>query len=300
MKTILLSNKHLLEFGGSELVTVELAEFYASLGYQVTLYSPEIGMPLLGTIQYRDKIKITPKIPMQSELKTFDIIWSHHGLLLDEINTVNKKPHQLIVSNHMSSWLDVELPKYGVDQVDIILANSEETRSKMSAIHRAKCKLFQNPAPDVKWTQIQNFRKKPLGLSVSNHRPPELITFMGTHQDKIDFELLGIKTQNYIRLSPQKLFEISPDFIICNGKSVQYALAANIPVFIYDNFFGCGWLTEQNFLQAEWHNFSGRGFNVSPALEAILEFEKIKPIEMNKNRQNKFILEKRIRQLGIF
>lgn len=296
---IIIANLHLCQFGGSELVSVELAEFYASLGYNVTLYSPQISAPLIQTIK-RDKITLTVTKPSLEELHTFDIVWSHHGLLLDEINTVNKKPHQLIVSNHMSSWLDIELPKYGADQVDVILANSEETRSKMSDAHKSKCQLFQNPAPQIKWAEVNNNRKKPLALSISNHRPPELITFMGTHQDKIDFELIGLKTQNYIRLSAQKIFEINPDFVICNGKSVQYALAAGVPVFLYDNFFGCGWLNEDNFMQAEYFNFSGRGFNITPALETMLGFESVSAIEMTEKRQEKFILEKRIKKLGLY
>jgi len=265
---ILLSNLHLKEFGGSELVTVELAEYYAELGHEVTLYSPLIGAPLLPTIK-RESITLVVKEPSLDELYGFDIIWSHHGLLLETINAKNKLAHQLIISNHMSSWVEVEQPKYGYDQVDIILANSEETRAKMSELHRAKCQLFQNPCRAPDWSEKLNCRKKPLGLSISNHRPAELVTFMGTNSDKIDFELLGCKTQNYVRLASQKIYDIEPDFVICNGKSVQLALAANVPVFLFDNFGGCGWLTEENFADAEWHNFSGRGFKNSPNLAFI-------------------------------
>lgn len=296
---ILLSNLHLKEFGGSELVTVELAEYYASIGHEVTLYSPLIGAPLIQTIK-RENITFTVKEPSLEELYGFDIIWSHHGLLLETINAKNKLAHQLIISNHMSSWLDVEQPKYGYDQVDIILANSEETRAKMSELHRAKCQLFQNPAPAPFYNGDLCTRKRPLGLSISNHRPAELVTFMGTNSDKIDFELIGAKTQNYIRISAQKIDEIVPDFVICNGKSVQYALATNVPVFLFDNFAGCGWLTEENFADAEWHNFSGRGFKNYPNLADILLFDTIEPIEMTSERKNKFILDNRIKQLGIY
>jgi hypothetical protein len=296
---ILLSNIHLKEFGGSELVTVELAEYYASIGHSVTLYSPLIGAPLLPTIK-RDNVTLVVKEPSLDELYGFDIIWSHHGLLLDTINVQNKLAHQLIVANHMSSWLDIEQPKYGFDQVDIILANSEETRAKMSELHRAKCQLFQNPCAAPTWRHHGVSRDKPFALSVSNHRPAELVTFMGTHSHLIDFELCGRKTQNYIRLSAQKIDDILPDFVICNGKSVQYALAANVPVFLFDDMGGCGWLTESNFADAEWHNFSGRGFKTPPNLADILLFDTIEPIEMTDARRNKFILDNRIKGLGIY
>jgi len=296
---ILLSNIHLKEFGGSELVTVELAEYYASIGHKVTLYSPLIGAPLLPTIK-RDNITLVVKEPSLDELYGFDIIWSHHGLLLDTINVQNKLAHQLIVANHMSSWVDIEQPKYGFDQVDIILANSEETRANMSELHRAKCQLFQNPTPAPVWSDELCTRKRPLGLSISNHRTAELVTFMGMNSKDVDFELIGMKSQNYIRISSQKIYDIEPDFVICNGKSVQMALAANVPVFLFDNFGGCGWLTEENFADAEWHNFSGRGFKNSPNLADILFFDTIEPIEMTDDRKNKFILDNRIKQLGIY
>lgn len=296
---IILSNLHLKEFGGSELVTVELAEYYASIGHEVTLYSPLIGAPLLPTIK-RDNITLTVKEPSLDELYGFDIIWSHHGLLLETINCTNKKAHQLIVSNHMSSYVEVEQPKYGYDQVDIILANSEETRAKMSELHRAKCQLFQNPSPALNYREHGSSRSKPLGLSISNHRPAELVTLMGVNSKEIDFELIGAKTQNYIRISAQKIDEIVPDFVICNGKSVQHCLTANVPVFLYDQFKGCGWLTEENFSNAEWFNFSGRGFKSAPNLADILLFDTIEPIEMTDDRKNKFILDNRIKQLGIY
>lgn len=296
---IIISNLHLCEFGGSELVSVELAEFYASLGHEVLLYSPKISAPLIQTIK-REGLKLTVTKPTLEELYAFDIVWSHHGLLLDVINSKNKKPHQLIVSNHMSSWVDVEQPKYSFDEVDIVLANSEETRAKMSELHRAKCQLFQNPCSHPKWSNVSHCRKKPFALSISNHRPAELMTFMGTHANEIDFELLGSKTVNYLRLNSQKLYDIKPDFVICNGKSVQYCLTANIPVFLYDNFGGCGWLTEDNFSNAEWHNFSGRGFLEKADLNSILNFERIEPVEMTSQREEKFILEKRIKALGIY
>lgn len=289
---------HLVEFGGSELVTVELAEFYASAGYEVTLFSPKIGVPLLETIKYRDKIKLTTEAPQQSELKTFDIVWSHHGLLLDSINSKNKERHQIIVSNHMSSYVPEEFPKYDPALVDFIFANSAETRAVMPERHQQKCRLFQNPSPSVTRGHELNNKDKPRALSITNHRPAELVSAIIDHAKDIYFVFMGKNTEYYERLSPNRLRELNPDFVICNGKTVQYALIAEVPVFLYDQFGGCGWLTEKNFERAEYYNFSGRGFDKCD-LNTMLQFEHAEPIKMTPERLKKFELSTWLQHNGL-
>lgn len=291
---ILLSNLHLKEFGGSELVTVELAEYYASLGHEVTLYSPKIGTPLLETIK-RTNIKLTSNVPVASELKTFNIVWSHHGLLLDQINSFNKLPHQTIVANHMSSYVREEEPKYDPSLVDLILANSEETRQAMGAEYQVKCQLFQNPAPLTKEPICKiKERSTLLAMSVSNHRPAELLSFMLEQAgSKIAFTLYG-KHTNYTRIDGKLIRQINPDFIICNGKTVQYAMEAGVPVFLYDQFGGQGWLTEENFEVNEYHNFSGRGV-AKCDLKTMLNFEEAKAMPV----KTRFLLPIRLGDLGL-
>ncbi|WP_416914340.1 hypothetical protein [Seohaeicola sp.] len=46
--------------------------------------------------------------------------------------------------------------------------------------------------------------------------------------------------------------------VLTIGKSVQYAMAARRPVYVYDRFGGPGWITSENFKNAEKFNFSGR------------------------------------------
>lgn len=286
---------HLAQFGGSELVTVELAEHYASLGHDVTLYSPLIMPPLLPTIN-RQGITLTTEVP--DDLTSYDLVWCHHGLLIDEINRKNKRKNQVIVSNHMSSYVQLERPQYLPDAVDFVFCNSEETRD---AIHRIttdyNADLFQNPAPSA-GSAFGLLRDKPLGLSISNHRPTELVSFMIKHQTEIDFELFGMKTPNYNRITPDFIRATGCDFVIANGKSVQSAMIAGVPVFLYDHFGGCGWLTEQNFSTAEYYNFSGRGFNAPCDLKTILDFDNQEPIKLGDNRW-KFQLDLWLEKKGL-
>ena len=293
---LLFSNNHLCNFGGSELVTIELAEHYAGLGHDVTLYSPAISPEILFSLRHRDKIKLTLDAP--DNLTEYDIVWSHHGLLIDQINRKTKKHYQLIISNHMSSYLDLEKPKFAAGHVDRIYANSMETARTFPDELFTQTKLFQNPSPECTVLKGPS-RRVPLGLSISNHRPADLLSFMLEHQHLVDFKVYGLGTDNFTRFSANVARETNADFIICNGKSVNYALRAEIPVYIYDHFGGCGWLTEENFDVAEYYNFSGRGFSNPPDLKTILDFDKQTPIEMTEIRKNKFFLERRLIELGL-
>jgi hypothetical protein len=50
----------------------------------------------------------------------------------------------------------------------------------------------------------------------------------------------------------------SADAVISIGKSVAYVIAQRKPVYMYDHFGGDGWLTPENFVHSQTHNFSGR------------------------------------------
>lgn len=295
MKKILLSNIHLKDFGGSELVTLELAEYLSSKGHSVCVYSPQIGLPLMATTM--GGFYTTNTIP--KNLHEFDIIWSHHNLLLDKINTKNKLDHQLIIANHMSSYVREEYPDYQADMVDVILANSQETKEKLPRRHQEKTMLFPNPSPMLNVTAPIVENKQPMALCVSNHMPSALKAFLYNNQDKIRHMHIGRGGQFQRRLSPTDLKSIGCDFVICNGKTVQYALAANLPVFLYDHFGGCGWLNEANFDLASWYNFSGRGFE-KQGIQMQLKANEVlntmldgvpKPILMTPDRKQRFILD---------
>lgn len=265
---ILITNAHLENFGGSELVSVELAEYYASIGWEVVLYSPKVGGLL--------RPKISPKVSVinvEPDLsQKWDIVWDHHGVL---INKLEKRAGQIIVCNHMSSYVNEEKPKYWALKPDRIFANSNETVNSMPVDHGKRAELFQNPAP-------AEFQRVNHGgsyiLAISNHRPYELELAL----EGLDIKVLRIgDKEDKLRLSGMH-FDNNLFFharaVVCNGKSVQYALRAGVPVFLYDHFGGPGWLNEANFHKAAHFNFSGRGFEKAP-METLGLWPMAKPID---------------------
>lgn len=250
---VLLTNRELCNLGGSELVTVELAEEYMRQGHEVTVYSPRIG----GVLDV-SHINTTTERPKTDD---FDLIWIHHNLLIHDLG-FRKKSHQRIVFNHMSSYVDLEwprLPGYENQIADIILANSEETRACVMKLGLERVHLFQNPAP-IGFDSVSAGRE--YALFISNHRPEELMMRVADIGIPVKFVGANDKPE---RVTPEMMSGAA--FIVANGKSCQYALRAGVPVFLYDHFGGIGWLNHSNFSIAEYFNFSGRGFqkNADPS-----------------------------------
>jgi len=232
---VLLTNVWMNNLGGSELVTLELAEEFIRCGHEVLIYSPAFGGAL--DCSHVETTHLKP------DTKPFDVVWIHHNLLIHDLG-FRKWSHQRFIFNHMSSYVNIERPRLGgheVELADLILANSPETAK---AIY-VPCNLFQNPAP-LAFESVGAGNSGP--LMISNHPPPELGDIIGKRIGNGSFE----------RITPELLSRHS--CVVANGKTVQYALRAGVPVYLYDHFGGCGWLTEDNFALAEWHNFSGRGF----------------------------------------
>lgn len=264
MRSILISNAHLQGFGGSELVSVELAEFYASKGWRVVLCAPLVGDPLVRTIN--KAVHVTAKMP---DLDGWDIVWDHHGVL---INHLPPDPKRITVCNHMSSYVALEFPKYMPSKATRIFANSQETVDVMSRTYAHRAELFQNPAPSE--FDMAFSGEKSYGLFISNHRPANLTKAAS---------VLGVNTYVIGQSDVQKRVEPrdfrGAAFVVCNGKSVQYALRAGCPVFLYDHFGGPGWITDENFRQCEYYNFSGRGFDEpKDVLESLSLWPLMKPV----------------------
>ena len=237
---ILLTNRELCQLGGSELVTVELAEEFGRQGHDVTVYTPRTG-DLIDT----SHLNVVTEKPNTAD---FDLLWIHHNLLVYDLG-FKKREGQKIVFNHMSSYVQLEWPQIASYQnglADLTLANSEETRDKLVALGLESVKLFQNPAP--KCFESLN-RSSDYGLFVSNHRPLEL--YQATRDLGIECKFIG--GEDMERITPDHMAGAA--FVVCNGKSTQYAMRARVPVFLYDHFFGSGW----DFMAGEYWNFSGRG-----------------------------------------
>lgn len=264
-RRILVVTNHLLHFTGSEIVALEVAEWFASRGHEVTL-----ATHLLSSFmsEYLNNSFEVVAINERLKVSSFDLVWNQHNHTATLLKMI-KDPARLpfIVNVSLSPYEAMEVPDLYLSRyLGIpVYANSEETlrASVGDSVSGGFCVVFKNAAPESFWDSHSSCSPAtPLDQSlrvvlISNHIPVELMEALDALQRHHDTEVriygAGFRFQ---RVGPDDLSWA--DCVITIGKSVPYSLAAYKPVYMYDRFGGDGWLTEFNFLENSAYNFSGR------------------------------------------
>ncbi len=267
MRTLVLTNDF-SAFAGSEIVALEVAQWFRDQGDQVTLGANYINSPIkafAAGITLSREIEALP-------LCDFDLVWCQHDLLallptiaFERASAQTRLPHVALVSLS---------PYEPYEHVDMFLAralsaeifvNSPETG--LEVLRRAcmppdlsAVRIFHNSAPSPFWEAANRSGEAPPPLRsvvfVSNHPPSEVLDAIAK------LKRAGIKCRCIGAYHEQRLLRPDDigdaDAIITIGKTAVYAIAQRKPVYMYDHFGGDGWLTCDNFEASLAYNFSGR------------------------------------------
>jgi hypothetical protein len=280
-RTILITQGELVDYGGSEMVTLELAEHLSRLGWDVHVLTNFFSEPMLTEFRTLDRVAVHTAVAAVP-LTDLDLIWVHHQLLPEAIVDLAEQGalRAKVVFHHMSPFVPLEFPLFArVEKwlADAILFNSPETqRAHESALRSLEVRgeVFGNPAPDSFWSDPET---RPYGpslerlLIVSNHMPAEL-------WDAVQ-ELLvqGVEVRSLGRFPGAEPRRTLPedfawaDAVVSIGKTVQYAIVNGLPAYCYDHFGGSGWMSSDNIDANADLNFSGRGFASKDASEIVDE-----------------------------
>lgn len=272
-----MTTNHLEQLQGSEIVTLEVVQFFLNRGWSVDVFTHLLGGEmeyLFQQLQHQDSLLVTDddNYPFDSE---YDIVWLQHHVMNSYLRNrlLNSGMKAQFIFNHMSSFAEMELPLVGFPENEIasnILAVSYECRDVLcqKGIHEAKVSLFDNPVPDAFITQFAtpSLELKKV-LFISNHRPAELNEAADLLADKgIACTFIG-GSHKKVRVTPKFISDY--DAVVTIGKSVQYALVAGVPVYIYDLYGGDGYLVAENLEKSHYHNFSGRATRVKRTGETL-------------------------------
>lgn len=259
MRKVLVTNHFLKDFTGSEIATLDLTKEFLSRGYDVTVGSFTFADPLKSKFDLLD-VKMIDLSSAKAE--HFDLIWAHHFTTLDTCLIDIGITADKIIFSSLSPYEALESPPLSIDKVDLVLANSHETRGTLieMGIESSSIEIFPNPVSDAFFIDLtkDQFSLKKLAI-VSNHIPAEIkdtVTLLGNHG--IEVKIFGIEGE-FKLITPDILKEF--DAVITIGRTVQYCLAMGIPVYCYDRFGGPGWITSKNIENVAKHNFSGRCTN---------------------------------------
>lgn len=262
MGNILICNNQLLKIAGSEVHVFELAKYFSSLGFFVTIGSFAFSPYFVELLQSHN-IKIL-NLKRDDCLQEWDVIWTHHVTCFHEIHVRRKLRARKIIHGILSVVVPIELPPFSKNFLPSvsnfsIYANSSMTKDfvieKVSS--DVDVQILKNLV-SAEWTTFhrrQSSQLRRLGV-VSNHAPKEIIGLKRYFQDRgVEFEVIGGRGSRVL-VTPEVLSRF--DAIISIGKTVQYCLVLGIPIFVYDHYGGPGWLDCKNIDQAEYYNFNGR------------------------------------------
>ncbi len=252
---------------GSEIVTLELSEYFMSAGWEVVVFTWFLSGQMKKEFEKKNIFVTTDE--NDNNLSGADCVWVHHQaiprIVLSEAKTNKKSP--LFIFFHMSAseWIYLEQP-YIFELEKKLAAKSvfvsEEARDFVIRKYPSvapKTEIMPNLAPE----HYNDFRydidrKLEKILVVSNHLPKEVLELKElVDNSKLKIKFIGEGGKKLL-ITPEIISEA--DLVITIGKTVQYCLSEGVPVFIYDHFGGPGYLTEKNYIEAEKHNFSGRPF----------------------------------------
>jgi hypothetical protein len=258
-RALVLSN-HLHDFGGSEILSLEVAETLLGMGYDVHVHTNALAPGMHQHTDPRIRLSDGAEAP---NLFDYDFVWAQHHLLPMCLNgrAWPAQPRTRLVSVHLSPYEPFEHTGLNMAQAlgATFVANSAETQAQLQAMLGPEAQVLNlyNACPDAFWGDVTATDKRLRSvLLVSNHLPQEVVeAFDQPELQDVRVSRVGFGGE-ILRITPEILQGF--DAIVSIGKTVQYALKVGKPVYCYDRFGGPGWLTPDNMSRAEAFNFAGR------------------------------------------
>ena len=128
MKKILFTNFNMINYSGSEIDTLSIANHFISMGYGVDIFTLKKGEPLLKIINKNIRVITLDEIDNLS--LEYDIIWAHHYPLLDYLLFYKKVKSKHICYFSLSPYEPFEaLPIYH-DKLSLIGGITKEVCDK--------------------------------------------------------------------------------------------------------------------------------------------------------------------------
>lgn len=259
MKKVLLTNISLINFTGSELDTLTIADYFLDNGYDVTIFTLDYGYPLLANIN--KNIKLIDYSDRDLLEKKYDLLWAHHYPLVDYLLFEKEIEFSYIHYVSLSSYMGIETPPIYYKHLNLVSTISYEGKEmlKSDRFDVSKINVFHNYSYENYFTNavpISENNELSKICIVSNHIPKELLDFCDIAKNNgLNVDIYG-RGYTYKKVDDDLLKEY--DLIISIGKTINYGLSLGIPCYCYDHFGGDQYITLDNFKNSLKYNFSGR------------------------------------------
>lgn len=269
-KKILITNFEMRQFAGSEINASTIAKRFKELGYEVYMLAMYFGEPIYAEVKENfDYIIDIKKNDFDFTNIEFDIVWAHHSFLLNWLIFEKGLKAKRIIASSLSPVVPFEfIPNYAND-LSLVLANSKETKEALINEGIKEVHVLENYSFKKYFEQENDIKSLKNIAIVSNHIPQEV------KEAKKLLESNGYNVQIYGIEGKRELIDDKIlkkyDAIISIGKTVQYAMSLQIPIYVYDIHGGEGYITLENLEKNREKNFSGRGFEKKSAKQIYTE-----------------------------
>lgn len=241
MKTVIVTNNFLKFYSGSELIAIDLCDYFITKGWNVYLCAFEIDYPLVKHLNLQVK-----RVNLKKEsipIKQADLIIGHHNNVIDKV--LETVQCNTVIQNSLSVLSGIE--DYS-SKATKLLANSWETKIIKQGKVSLPIEVFVNSCND---TYFQ--KEKHLNSNINK------IAIISNHQwhkglKKPNLDIIGSFSSRFVNVE----LLLQYDVVITIGRTVQQCLCLGIPVYCYDHYGGPGYITIENIDTNEYYNFSGR------------------------------------------
>lgn len=247
MNTALLISITVKDFAGSELATLEQANYLEKLGWQVSIFTLELGSPLKELIP--DSIAIFDLNNVSTMPRQFNLIIARQYPLLDYIIFNQKITASKIYYECVGYALPQDTFPIYYKHLSLTGAVSETAKTKLEEKGFDCSKTFISPnTADDKCYEIARSELPNIPANfaiVSNHMPTEILEvaerLRSLRNTRVDLYGMG---HNFIRVTPELLSKY--DVVITIGKTAFNSTSLGIPTYCYDENVSSGYVTESN------------------------------------------------------
>lgn len=265
---ICISVNFLQELTGSELLAIELANECVAAGCEVDILAYKLDVNFAQS-QLNAAVKCFTDLD-NYDFHTVDIFYFQHQMgsvilpfLLDILDDDDDYIWPYLIFSHISVNSGIETPGPYSEGLfsDEIWCNSAETRQNLITKYGPRfevASVFYNAAPKSYEIGIalQNPESLTHLLAVSNHFTDDMIEALEILEARGVTVTRRGKQFGAARITADDISQTQA--VLSIGKTVQYALRAERPIYCFDMHGGPGWLDADNFEEAAYHNFSGR------------------------------------------
>lgn len=271
-KRILITNFAIRDYTGSEIDSLDIANYFLKQDYKVDIFTLNFNEPLKSRVN--KEISVYTYDDTDKLSTHYDLIWAHHFPLLDYLLFNKKITATYINFVSLSSYEPLEFPPvYYKELSNICLLSNEAKNIYEEKIDIKDSIIFPNYIPnEFLNSKPREIKKLDKICIISNHIPDELEKCAEIfNKEGIETDIYGMG-HKWEKITPEILKKY--DLVITIGKSVLYSLYLKIPCFIYDHFGGDLFVNKNNISNSYDFNFSGRACKIKLNAEEIYKYIK--------------------------